>query len=298
MERDDEFKKVEEVADENFKAELDEKHDTFVRGVFHQYVQWTLREKARKENISAGEYRDRLLMAQDVTHKFHRAVHSFGAYDWPKHTHFWHHQRVDVVRAGDESRGFTIDRNELREVAANYLSHPEIQNDPTDWYLMDALVFAVLDEFAEAVMSGEALGTINWAWGVSRPSHIKYVVFSLLFGILGFAFRYMLLPGIAIYVGMKGHEVVAITVGGSWGLYVILRVISAPVRRKAKRKAERLLTLMSDAYAQLNNTVISPVRLRDALNKAAEAGVMFDGALFAIVDRAIKRDETAFVFRR
>ena len=110
--------------------------------------------------------------------------------------------------------------------------------------------------------------------------------------------RYMLLPGIAIYVGTKGHEFVALTVGGTWGLYVILRLISAPVRWKARRKAGRLLALMSDAYAQLNNSVISPVRLRDVLNKAAEAGVMFDGALFAIVDRAIKRDETAFVFRR
>ena len=166
MELDDEFMKVEEDADEIFKAELDEKHDTFVRGVFHQYVQWTLREKARKENISAGEYRDRLLMAQDVTHKFHRAVHSFGAYDWPKHTHFWHHQRVDVVRAGDESRGFTIDRNELREVAANYLSHPEIQNDPTDWYLMDALVFAVLAASAAAQTGPQQLPAIKLSAGM------------------------------------------------------------------------------------------------------------------------------------
>jgi hypothetical protein len=52
---------------------------------------------------------------------------------------------------------------------------------------------------------------------------------------------------------------------------------------------------MDDVYQQLGGYVISPTSLRDSINKPVDKGVVFDGALFAIVDRAVKRDDTALV---
>jgi hypothetical protein len=44
----------------------------------------------------------------------------------------------------------------------------------------------------------------------------------------------------------------------------------------------------------LGEKTISPRKLREELDSAAAAGVVFDSAVFTIVDRIVARDPTAF----
>jgi hypothetical protein len=123
---------------------------------------------------------------------------------------YWHHQPINWIRAADQTRGFYIHfKTNLQSVAADYVSKPELQNDPTDWCLMDALVFAELDEVAEMVMSGKAFGTINLAWltassPLEKHSELKYYLFSPLFGLLGIVLRYLLVPALSVYMVSQG----------------------------------------------------------------------------------------------
>ncbi|WP_321884721.1 hypothetical protein [Paraburkholderia bannensis] len=62
-----------------------------------------------------------------------------------------------------------------------------------------------------------------------------------------------------------------------------------------RRKNKALLARMLDLYRILGDSTISPRLLKDALDRAAEEGVVLDGAVFSIVDRIIVKDATAFV---
>ena len=48
-------------------------------------------------------------------------------------------------------------------------------------------------------------------------------------------------------------------------------------------------------YHILGTDTISPRKLKESLDKGAEAGVVLDGAVYTIVDRMIARDPTAFI---
>jgi hypothetical protein len=71
-----------------------------------------------------------------------------------------------------------------------------------------------------------------------------------------------------------------------------------PFPLRAASAALRLTTLLQhliDLYRILADNTISPRKLKESLDAAAAAGVVLDGAVFAIVDRLIALDSTAFV---
>ena len=288
---------IESSVAERIEVAVDEKNHPYLREIWKYRILPAVRAAAMSESISANDYRDRILVVLDVVVRMNDAMHVYGKYDQqrPEYFKFWTHQQMDLIRAGDESRGFAIARGELIDAATRYVSHPEVQNAPVDWYLIDSLVFAELDSFADSVMTGPVTGSMNWAGVFAHHSQLKYLMYSVLFSILGFVLRYLIPPAAAAYLGTMGHEYIAIAIAAIWALYVFFRLVSLPARWKTRKKAHELLQLMIDAYAHLGNSVISPMRLRDALNKAAAAGVVFDGAVFAIIDRVVERDKNAFV---
>lgn len=293
MKVDDEYQKMEAAFSEHHIDKDDEYR--CIRGVWNYHVKQFLTENARREEISSEQYRGRLFVARKVMRELHEALHSYPSPDKKQQPEFWSHQEINFVSPWGESRKYKIDRRALSYVTAEYICHPEIQNDATDWYFMDALVFSELDAFAyQLQLTGPR--DVIWAWKFAKQGLVKYGLYDVFFWFFRFGLAYILSPVIAIYLRLNGHEGFAFGVGGIWLLYVILDLISLPAHRRAKRKFEQLLELLVNTYADLVvSNVISPTRFRAMIHKAAEAGVVFDGALFAIVDRAINREPTAFV---
>ncbi len=57
----------------------------------------------------------------------------------------------------------------------------------------------------------------------------------------------------------------------------------------------KLFLLMHDAYRTLEGPVVDPNRVRTALDAAAEKGAVWNGAIYAVLNRVIARDPTAWV---
>jgi hypothetical protein len=52
---------------------------------------------------------------------------------------------------------------------------------------------------------------------------------------------------------------------------------------------------MHNAYRMLGGPVVDPTRVQRALDAAAEKGAVWDGAVYAVLNRVIARDPTAWV---
>jgi hypothetical protein len=64
----------------------------------------------------------------------------------------------------------------------------------------------------------------------------------------------------------------------------------------SQRDASRLFPkLMHDTYRTLDGPVVDPTRVKRALDAAAEKGAVWEGAVYAILNRVIARDPTAWV---
>lgn len=270
-----------------------------VRYVWVNLVIPKLRARAIAENLAPFDYGMRLQKSQSVILNLYESTRGFEGIEQTQARKdllgcFWKHQSINLLKSGESSRGFSIYREQLLDVAADYVNNPDIQNPATDWYLMDLLVFAELDAFTTFLMSGGGLG-FNWAWMIAAGNEPKYWFFKVIFSAIGFALFYVAPPALAVYLVANSHNVGAASVVAIWGLLLLWKIVTIPARWRHRRQSKKLLEHLTNTYAHLGSSVISPARFCEALKQAAAAGVVFDGALFAIADRVAKRDETAFV---
>jgi hypothetical protein len=75
-------------------------------------------------------------------------------------------------------------------------------------------------------------------------------------------------------------------------------LISYPGRSRVMRENVGLMTKTQAVYDHIGGDTISARRLREMVDFASRAGVVFDGAVFAIIDRMVAADPTAFVLGR
>jgi hypothetical protein len=116
----------------------------FVDTAWTQRICNSIRGRAIRENWLLEEYQTRLMNVREIANELFEALHTRAYVEdaTTKPKSFWFHQNFEPVRAGDSTRGFEIDKEQLGTVAAKYLRQPELQNNALDWYLLDALVFA------------------------------------------------------------------------------------------------------------------------------------------------------------
>ena len=131
---------------------------------------------------------------------------------------------------------------------------------------------------------------------------IKTIWLKLLTPLASIVLRYII-PVAIIYGLYRIYSEDAAMIGaGVYLAYLILRLILWPKRyriRRAREKAvdehtERLKTMIY-AYQYCAPPVISISTLRRYLDKAIEAGAIFEGALFSIIDRVEKTRGEAFL---
>jgi len=170
-----------------------------------------------------------------------------------------------------------------------------VRTNHFDWLYLDTLVFSEFEAVAEEVFI-RGMGTrTNWAAVCARGNEGKYVSLLILFGALRFAAAYVSGPAAAYWLHRYGHDVAAMWAVGLWGAAVFFGWITYPLRRRARRKGQRLLTHLLELNRMLGDKTISPRKLREKVDAATADGIAFDGAVTAIVDRMVARDPAAFI---
>ncbi len=295
------FEDVDEVLTEHFQGEMSERQDEWrvsvenlALPVWNGEILPALKANAVASNKTKADFHDQWLRTWKLTMDLFQAVHNHGTFE-KKPWYFWEHQDYDFLRANDATRGIEIDKGALLDVAAGYLSRPEIRSNKFDWILMDSIVFQELDAYTYHVVNSKSGTGANWAAIFAGTSHSKYRVLQLLFWPIGIALCYVAPAAFAYWLATNDYHKMAYGVIGFWGLSLLLRLVGFPARWRARKKSTKILTQMLDMYRILGNSVISPTKLKECLEKAAAVGAVFDGALFSLVDRMAARDATAFI---
>ncbi len=249
--------------------------------------------------MSEPEYRGLLSSAWGTVGELFQALHQ-NAWDEKldaskKPRGFWYHQELNIFRTEDDTRGFDINKSELSEVAARYLQLPEIQTNRLDWIFLDSIVLSEFEAFARDMLNTRAGTGMNWAAAFAGRSELKYYGFSFLFWIIGVTLAYALPIVTVYYLATKGHRTGAIVLFSIWALFTLWKLVTYPFRFRARRKARKLLQHLFNLYRALGENTISPTQWRKMLDTATGDGVVLDGAVFTIIDRAIARDATAFI---
>jgi len=257
----------------------------------------SIKANALINNSTKEELRDQCIRALRLIIALFKALHHnvFSLCENEEPHDLWHHQKYDFLRANDLTRGIAIDKAQLTNVAADYLSHPEIRNNKFDWMLLDAFVFAELDAYTYHVVNTGSGTGINWAAMFAGKSHPKYYGLQFLFVSLGISLRYLAMPAIAYFLMIKDYGTLATILAGGWLLYLAFLLFGFPKRWRARKKRAALLSYLADLYGMLGDGTISPRRFKETLDKVAAEGVVLDGAVFSLVDRMVARDATAFI---
>jgi hypothetical protein len=286
----DEDNELEETGDHDWTEEFDPTIKPYVSEEWREY----LRSFRGREPTEAQLWWGRHII-RDLFYALHSRALSSLTNKEEQPRGYWYHQQFDPFRTNDATRGFDIERGTLLEVASGYLSNPEGRTNRLDWIFLDAIVFEELDAYANKVITTRAGTGFNWATIFSPRNQLQYFGLSVLFWVLGILFSYVAPLALAYYLYTSAHPIGAAVTAGIWALLLAWRVITYPLRWQARRKARKLVKHLIDLYTILGDSTISPTHWKKMLETAAAEGVVLDGAVFTIIDRAIDRDPTAFL---
>jgi hypothetical protein len=241
-------------------------------------VRRQLRRKVTAERVSASGYRLRLEGSALAIHNLQIAMQHEALLDHRvRDDYVWSHQSQTAIDAYGTDDPSDIYRAGLLEAAAEYERAPETQTPMQDWLFLDALTYAELSAYKESVASGAFIKNPSWAWQFARRDPRK----ALRIKVVAFTVRWIIIP--AVLVALQWNPVLV-----GWALYLGVRLLQGVYRVWANTKAEKLLIAMRRAYAQCTPPTISPSELRTAVHAARDAGVVYDGALFVLIDRVCR----------
>jgi hypothetical protein len=150
----------------------------------------------------------------------------------------------------------------------------------------------------DVLFAGDALSRKNGLQGIARARIIRRLLRLILFFVV---------PITAIWYGSQKENFALIlagaTIGGlylSWTAYLtarpaIIRLLGRQPPKTILQSKIELWDLMHNAYRMLGGPVVDPTRVQRALDAAAEKGAVWDGAVYAVFNRVIARDPTAWV---
>ncbi len=232
--------------------------------------------------------------------------------DWEKSRRqlWWHRDEQIAFIEGRTSRhGHHISKELLLNAVGKYLKRPWMQDRILDWLLCDALVFfetygvaCLLKEEALKANLGDSFESIftvaawNGSWSEIELRNAKLRLRKLRNVLL----LYVGVP-LAVYAGLRffNETQLANLVGvlASAGLvlaFILDKVLAQffPYRyqRVSVQVLEDLWSQMSTAYASLIRFPLNPGLIKATLLAATPKGAVWDGAVFALLERAIQQD--------
>ncbi len=257
-----------------------------------------LRASIRRNGGTVEQYAELWGGTRYVTSELFNALYSWVRFQNTTSTpqpHFWRHQPIEFFKDQYRRRGISIDKDALIRTATYYLSRPELRMDWLDWIFLDAFVLAEVIATSDFAIETIAGLPAFLAMQFARSDMKCYQRLKTEFRWVWFTFNYLAWPAAvyALFVQQRGTW--ALAIGVLWGLFQVARIVLGVSMRNHHRAAIKLVEPLRNLYAMLGGVNISPRKLKEALDTAAAAGVVFDGAAFAIVDRIIAADATVFI---
>jgi hypothetical protein len=219
-------------------------------------------------------------------------VGSLGAdFDHPSNWNFWEHKRkpAPLIMLGEIPH---MNRELIEQAASNYLKLP-YRAPALERILVDVLI--ALEMFAYGEQMVRPVPRIVRAFfRPSSPLQERHVFLAHLIHMFWAA---ILLLGLALLAGsylrpFTGDTAADWTASICVGLFVILFVfdtLTLPLRwryqSRGRGEVRKLILAMTHTYSELDSSgAVSSRRVREVAAKAAEMGVVWPGALFAVLD--------------
>jgi hypothetical protein len=207
---------------------------------------------------------------------------------------FWKHEHdpLHLIRAGQSPYMW---RDGVLDAASGYLELP-YRAPRLERTLADVLVALELYAFGDEMLRPVPR---YLRWLVQSPLQQKHVLRSYLGGILwnGLIFLGGAYLAATYLPTLAGETAAAWVAGISAALFVLLTLLSTIAlpfawrhQAKAREKVWKMIELMLATYTSLDDGgTVSSRRVREVAAKAADAGVVWPGPLFAILDDNIGR---------
>lgn len=288
--------------------------------LLQDFIRLSLRESAKLEE-DEDQAQARAYDAFELASDFHSAVNPHGRDEEPnadaddkekrawrfKRAQLWHHHDPEpILEADDGAHIHTVDKSEVGDIAARYVQRPWLQYGRFEWMMFDALLYAEIVAFAvDWKARAPAYQGYGWFSTVMHKGNLramrkeaarKQMIWRAAEWAIGFVF-----PAIAIWN----------SAGKPWWYYPVLAWLCINVISKVIFWSRRLFVPRSptpwekgwalwDDMRQMYNalptdSVVSPTVVRKEMDRLAEAGAIWPGAAYAIIDSVINRNPAAWV---
>lgn len=228
--------------------------------------------------------------------------------------------RVAYVEGFTSSEHFSCDKASLDSNITSYLTKPWMRHPALDFILLDQLNTSETCAFGEAIKekfyptkNRDCVGLINDRYHKSKgrladlqkedkDARSDAWAYWLLF--------YIVLPAVATWAAFHLNFVTTgLVFAGLWSLLWLAEVLMllarglsrlfrGPAPPIAHQKHYQVWKAMCDVWSMLDGPVVNPTRMKDAMTRSAEAGVIWDNAAWALIDRVIQHDPAVWIIQR
>ncbi len=275
--------------------------------------------KSRGEN--SDQFEDRLQDAFDVLTSIRYATNEQARDSWleddeskermaerekAKHTIWFHGDALFAFQQGYESEyARKVEVEPLQQEARKYLLRPWMENEQLEWIIVDALAFSTVTSFGEELKQYTPgpvsfLG-LNMGYFSAKGDVHKMLWKQIEYGLIKFVVKVATFLGAPIALGWyffnRGREGGVLIAGTIYAALLMLYVVYRALRRMFGKKSETIVEKYQDVlndmfltYDMLKGEVISPTAVRAQLLDTARRGAVWPGAMFSILDHAIRRN--------
>jgi hypothetical protein len=245
-----------------------------------------IRERSLKIDLSSSDYENRLRIAANILQDIQAAISADNAEKDIKP--FWRRKTINPLTNSN------LNLTELNEIAEKYLANPWMQFNLVDWILIDSMLWAEATKFSREILPKGYQRILDSL--MEDKSSCNTLLYALVpFG--GWLLKYAIPTAIISLLYAVNYKLAAIITGSPYVIYIAYRLMSWHGRSKERKTQDNLLNIydrMTKAHHFSAPPIISPIMLRQHINKATNAGALYPGALYVLADRIIKRDRFAF----
>ena len=195
-----------------------------------------------------------------------------------------------------------IDPEALTAVAGDYLKTPLVQSNLFEHYLLVGFLFDAIARGHHNMLRQQD-GRLNVAYELANGNMTLMLVYRTGFLVAGFLARWVAVPGALgiVYWRMATLPSWALGLAGVWIAYLTMYAVRTPPRmmrtRRIRTEVDRKTNALKTAttiYRSVKSRVFNPSQVKDGLAALTPTDVEVPSVVFAILDRAIARDATAF----
>jgi hypothetical protein len=227
------------------------------------------------------------------------------------------HDAFKSFQEGFESKNhISFDKNSLNSAIADYLACPWLRIAALDWILLDITISGELCAFGEALKRDWLPGPRDKVLGFNNRyykakgnlAELKKIdwnytgerINTWFWSVIGFP-----LGGIwaAFHFGYQnvGEVLIAIYVF-AWLVFISIKVgkfVMQLVRRASGKpdpnvKAFQLWDKMYEVWKLLEGPIVNPTRVREAMQKSADDGAVWDTVSWCLIDKVISKDSAVW----